>query len=76
MRRVQSGNVSVRLLGLDRCMSRLGGGAVCRGQQHGEEQQHRYQQVWSIYEDQEPALLQSLGTTVGFHRELIEKDVG
>lgn len=63
------------LLRFGRHASRLGSGVVHRGQQHGDKQQQRHQQVRSVDRRQQPALLQRLGTGVDFRGGLIEEDV-
>ncbi|TNN63667.1 hypothetical protein EYF80_026085 [Liparis tanakae] len=45
-----------------RASGRRGGGVVCGGQQHGEEQQDGHQQIWQVDGDQQPAVLRGLGT--------------
>lgn len=45
------------------------------GEQHGEEEQQRHQQVGDIYGDEQPAVLRRLRTSQRFARKLIEKDV-
>lgn len=50
-------------------------GVVRGGQQHGEEQQQRHQQVRDVDGGQQQALPRGPGTGVGFRGELMEKDV-
>lgn len=50
-------------------------GVVGGGEEHGEEQQHRHQQIRDVYGEQQPALPRRLRTRQRFPGKLMEKDV-